>query len=111
MTKSHLIDEAVWYKDIGSRIKKARKELGLTQEEVARKANLQRTSITNIEKALQKTPIYTLYVLSVVLKKPMQELLPDINEDTKVILGGKESVMSPKAKNILDELLGKKAQP
>ena len=107
MNEFHLIDEVAWYKDIGRRIKIARNELGLTQEDLAKSAGFQRTSITNIEKGAQKTPIYSLYVLSVILKKSMSELLPDITEETKVTFGGKESIMSPKAKAVLDELMGK----
>jgi len=88
MNESHLINEEDWYKDIGYRVKAARNEQGLTQEGLAKLAGLQRTSITNIEKG-----------------KPISELLPDIVENTKVTIGGKENVLSPKSKAVLDELM------
>lgn len=99
------IDETIWYQDIGKRIRDARNEMGLTQQDLADQADLKRSSIANIEKSTQKTTIYTIYKLSILLKKPLAELLPDVPEAAKVVIGGKESILSPKAKAALDELI------
>lgn len=99
------IDESAWYLEIGQRIKTARNDNKLTQQELADKAGLKRTSITNIEKGIQKTPVYTIYVLSVILNKSFYELLPEIQTGSKIIVGGKETTATPKSLDIIEEIL------
>ena len=105
MTTFSPIDEVEWYKDIGLRIKEARKELGLTQQELADIANLKRTSITNIEKGTQKTPVYSLYILSGALEKSFNDLLPSIQTGAQVIIDGKETVVTPKSEDLINDIL------
>ena len=101
------ISEADWYIEVGRRIKVARKDANLTQEELAESAELKRSSITHIERGTQKTPIYTLYLLSNALEKPLSELLPNIETSLEIDFAGKKSTVTPKTKNILDQLLSK----
>ena len=99
-------DETDWYLEIGERIKTARKDLNLTQSDLAEKAGLKRASITHIENGNQKTSVYTLYKISKVLNRPLISLLPeDVREEDQVVIGGKAETVTPKAKNILEELL------
>lgn len=69
--------EVLLYQVIGKRLRKKRKEQGLTQLELAQRAGLTRTSVTNIEQGIQHTSLYTLYELSQLLGfKSIFELLP-----------------------------------
>lgn len=53
---------------------KARKELGLTQEEVALKVNISRAYYTNIEAGKYNPSLVVAKNLSSVLKKPIEDL-------------------------------------
>ena len=65
-----------FYAAIGGRIAKAR--IGVaTQEELARKAGLTRTSIINIEKGRQQILVHTLVDIARALKTPISELIPE----------------------------------
>lgn len=99
-------DETDWYLEIGERIRTARKDLGLTQNDLAEKADLKRASITHIENGNQKTSVYTLYKISKVLNRPLISLLPeDVKQEDQIVIGGKVETVTPKAKDILEELL------
>ena len=105
MKPTPLITETDWYTETGRRIKVARNEANLTQEELAESAGLKRSSITHIERGTQKTPVYTLYLLSNVLGKPFSELLPNTGIGLEIDFAGKKTTVTPKAKNILEQLL------
>lgn len=63
------------YKYFGAKIREARERTGLTQQEVATKAGLQRTSITNVEAGRQRTPIETMMKIADVLNTDFKEFL------------------------------------
>ncbi|HOD39837.1 MAG: anaerobic benzoate catabolism transcriptional regulator [bacterium ADurb.Bin243] len=65
------------YKHIGNLIYKIRKDLKITQEALAKKVDLTRASITQIENGRQKLPIFQLYKISEVFGVSIYELLPD----------------------------------
>ena len=65
------------YKELGRRLRKARKDAHLTQNAVAERVGLSRTSITNIEKGRQHIPIHTLMSLADAVGVHPEELLPD----------------------------------
>lgn len=69
------------YAEIGRRIYKARKELGMSQEELASYVSLTRTSITNIEKGRQKLLVHTLIEIAKALKVEVTTLLPKIEDN------------------------------
>ena len=75
--------ELEFYKFVGKKIRMARQAVGLNQEELADKVDLQRTSITNIEAGNQKVQIYTLYKISEALRKPMISLLPQDTQNSE----------------------------
>lgn len=74
-----LTDELL-YAAVGRRVRKARLEKKITQEELAAAIGLTRTSITNIEKGRQKLLLHTLSALARRLAVPCASLLPDESE-------------------------------
>jgi transcriptional regulator with XRE-family HTH domain len=77
---TYLSDEQI-YLIIGRKIKETRTRLGITQTELAKKIEMVRTSLTNIESGEQKLPIHVLYKIAGVLKVPIIDLLPEIEEE------------------------------
>lgn len=68
--------EDLLYREVGRLIRQARKGAGLTQDELADKVQMARTSITNIEYGQQKVQLHTLYALAEVLNIAVKDLLP-----------------------------------
>ena len=101
------ISEIDWYIETGRRIKDARKEADLTQEELAKSSGLKRSSITHIERGTQKTSVYTLYLISIVLGKSFSDLLPNTGVGLEIDFAGEKKSVTPKAKSILEALLAK----
>lgn len=64
------------YEEMGSRIKHQREAAGLTQEGVAVRVGLSRTSITNIEAGRQALTVHGLYRLASALSVEPSQLLP-----------------------------------
>lgn len=67
---------ATIYKKIGERIRKIRKQKGLSQEELAEKAKLDLTSISEIEGGLRNPSIRTVHRITSALKINIKELFP-----------------------------------
>ena len=65
------------YREFGRLVRARRDVLELTQDEVAERIGLGRTSITNIEKGRQHVSLHLLYEISRVLGVTPAELLPD----------------------------------
>ncbi|HRH45287.1 MAG TPA: helix-turn-helix transcriptional regulator [Pyrinomonadaceae bacterium] len=65
-----------FYLELGKRIRKARINQRLTQEQLADLVSLKRTSITNIEKGSQRILAHTLLELSEKLNISVNELIP-----------------------------------
>lgn len=79
------------YKIIGSRIRNARADLGLNQEELSEKIGISRASVSNIEIGRQQPPLHILYAISQALQTDVQLLLPtrqEIDENMSVDLIG-----------------------
>jgi transcriptional regulator with XRE-family HTH domain len=70
-------DHQDFYREVGRRVKNARKARSLTQEALASLVSLTRTSITNIEKGRQKILLHTLADLAKALQVDYAVLLPD----------------------------------
>jgi transcriptional regulator with XRE-family HTH domain len=64
------------YKEFGMLIRARRQTLGLTQEQLAEKVGLSRTSITNIEQGRQKILLHQLFLLAESLQVNPDVLLP-----------------------------------
>lgn len=65
------------YREFGRLVRARREALELTQDEVAERIGMGRTSITNIEKGRQHVSLHLLYEISRVLGIAPAELLPD----------------------------------
>jgi transcriptional regulator with XRE-family HTH domain len=76
--------ERVIYTTIGQRVRELREGLQMTQDELAALVGLTRTSITNIEKGIQKLGIDTLYDLAAVFGMDARDLLPEVHPDPVV---------------------------
>ena len=63
-------------KSIGERIKNARKIAGLTQLELAKKADLSRSYIGDIEKNRYNPSVSTLQLIATATNTPLEDLLP-----------------------------------
>lgn len=61
---------------IGEHLQKCRKKKGFTQEELAKRTSLKRTSITNVERSRQMISLSALYELAEALDVEVHELLP-----------------------------------
>lgn len=66
-----------FYKELGCRVREAREKNHLTQEALAIKVSLTRTSITNIEKGRQQLLVHTLLEISRALNVTLESLLPE----------------------------------
>jgi len=65
------------YREFGRLLRQRRKEADLTQEDVAGRVGLARTSITNIERGKQNVSLHMVYELASAIGKRPHELLPD----------------------------------
>jgi len=65
---------ATIYEKLGKRIKDLRKKAGLSQEELAEKAKLDLTSISEIESGLRNPSIKTINKIALALKHHLSEL-------------------------------------
>ncbi len=67
----------------------SRERAGITQEELARRVGLTRTSITNIERGRQKVLVHTLYAISEALNTSPTALLPSAATEGDAELEGR----------------------
>lgn len=81
LTKDHMHNQNAFYAEVGSKIRKARESLGITQEALASLVSLSRTSVTNIEKGRQNFLLHTFVDIAVALKVPPADLLPENNSE------------------------------
>jgi transcriptional regulator with XRE-family HTH domain len=65
------------YLDFGRRLRKARRKATLTQETLAQRVGLSRTSVTNIELGHQPVTLHLLYELAKAVGVRPEQLLPD----------------------------------
>lgn len=66
--------------DIGKQVQKIRKEKGLTQDELARKADMPYTTLAKIESGMVKNPtIMTLIKLAKVLRVKVDDFIGKID--------------------------------
>jgi DNA-binding XRE family transcriptional regulator len=88
MKRPRFEENREFYAAVGQRIAKAR--IGrLTQEALAKKATLTRTSIVNIEKGRQQILLHTLVDIARALKMPVAELIPAIDNNIETMLRDK----------------------
>jgi transcriptional regulator with XRE-family HTH domain len=74
-----MVDTESFYTEVGIRIRKAREDIGFSQQKLATHVHLSRTSITNIELGRQKLMLHTLFEIATFLKVQPANLLPEID--------------------------------
>jgi DNA-binding XRE family transcriptional regulator len=67
-------------KRFGQNIKEARREIGMTQEELAANVVMNRTYMGRLERGESNPPLWTIYKIATALKKKTSELL-DLKSD------------------------------
>lgn len=65
---------ATIYEKVGENIRRLRKKVGLSQEELAVRAKLDLTSVSEIESGTRNPSLKTLNKISLALKVPLKEL-------------------------------------
>lgn len=68
---------ADFYGEFGSRVRQAREAQRLSQAELARRIELSRTSVTNIERGTQRVPLHYLITIADALGVTPMTLLPE----------------------------------
>ncbi len=69
-------EEDKFYLELGKRIRKARINQNLTQKQLAELLSLNRTSITNMERGIQRLLAHTVVTIANELKVPVETILP-----------------------------------
>jgi transcriptional regulator with XRE-family HTH domain len=77
------------YTQFGRLLRDLREEAGLTQDQVAERVKLKRTSITNIERGRQHIALHQLYLLAAAVGKSPSDLLPDAESAMQELLPNK----------------------
>lgn len=65
-----------FYAEVGRLVRVAREAAGITQDALADKVELSRTSVTNIEKGRQKIALHTLFLVAAAVGVEPASLLP-----------------------------------
>jgi transcriptional regulator with XRE-family HTH domain len=93
------------YELIGTRLKKLRKYLSLTQEQVASILGLGRDAIINIEKGNRKIDVNELLKFSKLYNTPMEDLIeedPNVNYDSAAYARGFNNLSKKDKKEIME---------
>lgn len=91
-------DRAGFDREVGLQLQRARKEHGLTQEELARRIGLPRPSYANIESGRQRIPLDVVWRAAIVLALPIAALVPEAlpgRTDTAPLFPLAASVIAP----------------
>ncbi len=103
------INQDQLYRVIGDRLKQQRIALGLSQDALAKRIELRRTSVTNIEGGQQKAPLHVLYRFCAALGIPIAEVLPQLSEvrvptREEIVVDDRVRVVTPRTARFLRSL-------
>lgn len=95
-----MIDQDRLYAFIGEQLKSHRETRGLTQLQLAERVNLERTSITNIERGKQKLPLHVLFGVCHSMGIAVSDVLPRMDQvleeqQMKRVVIGKQDMQLP----------------
>src|SRR5262245_37572344 len=105
-----MLDRKSFYVSVGKKVKQARENNSYTQEELAAKVSLSRTSITNIELGRQQFMAHTLIEIAIALSVPPASLLPEINTKFADTLDEKLKDLPPNERRWIKSSLKKSAK-
>lgn len=74
------------YRLFGSRVRELREEKNVTQDELAKRVDLSRTSITNIERGRQRVLLHQMMEIAVALDAKPTDLIPPADSNPKAPL-------------------------
>ena len=80
------MNDVINYKNLGARIRKARKAAGITQEKLGELCSLSTAHIGHIERGTRIPSVDTLYRISLALKTGIDELLTDSPKNAEATL-------------------------
>jgi transcriptional regulator with XRE-family HTH domain len=95
------------YKEVGENIKRIRKKLELTQDELSQQLTLTRTAITHIEAGTQGITLLQLSQIATALNSSVLELLPKslLEQQTSVEQAISKTTLESKNKELLLDLV------
>lgn len=105
-----MLDRKSFYLSVGKNVKQARENRNVTQEELASKVSLSRTSITNIEQGRQQFMAHTLIEIATALAVNPASLLPEINTKFADTLDDKLKDLPPNERRWIKSTLKKSAK-
>lgn len=79
-TKSLIVYKVAFQRSFGKKLRKSRKESGLTQQNLSEKIGMSRPSLINIERGEKSLSLFQLKTLSNVLQVDSKDLLPSDRE-------------------------------
>ena len=91
-------DRAGFDREVGLRLQRARKERGITQQELAKRIGLPRPSYANIESGRQRVPLDVVWRAAVVLDLSIATLVPEPlpgRTEAAPVFAGAASVIAP----------------
>lgn len=94
----------ILYTEIGQQVREFRENKKWTQQELADKVKLTRTSITNIEAGNQKIPVHVLYGLAIALDVPLTKLLPPLTVHEAEFIEDPNEEMEQDALNFMNKI-------
>ena len=96
-----------FYDAFGKQLRGARRTARLSQEDIARRVGLTRSSIANIELGRQRIALHMLYALAGALDVPPQTLLPlgSFASDQEILAPDVLEGLSPKNQRLIQEVL------
>jgi transcriptional regulator with XRE-family HTH domain len=105
------IEVILLYQRLGENIRERRKEVGMTQSQLAAEAGVLRTSVTNIESGHQRAPLHLLFKICAALGVETSAMIPGNSEIVRpgavpVEVDGEVKLMPPKAAEALQHLRG-----
>lgn len=105
------IDERQLYTLIGTHLRERRRSLRFTQQYLAKRLGVERTSVANIEAGAQRPPVHILFRCCEVLQMEIADFLPPVHAVVRdgapeeVAVGGQAAMMPPMAASLARELL------
>lgn len=100
------------YDLIGQRVRQSRLEIRMTQGELAARAHVGRTTITNLELGNQQVPLHQLLSIADVLGVEFQQFIPKREElggisPIPMLVSGHPSGASPRAAMLIEDFLNR----